>query len=251
MARGSIPAELTGSPMPRHVAVVMDGNARWAAERGSSTLTGHARGLEAFKNCVSTCSDWGIPALTVFAFSTENWGRSTAEVSFLMSLFTRALREEGQALHSRGVRFRAIGDLSKLPRSLLDEIDRLEALTCDNHQGMQLSVAISFGGRQDLVQAARALAIKAAKGLLSPSEIDETLFEQHLSLAPVLQLVGHPDVLIRTSGEHRLSNFLLWELAYTELVFSPVLWPDFDEVHLMAALLQYQNRNRRFGQRES
>lgn len=244
-----MPPELRGRTLPRHLAVIMDGNARWAQKRGLTSFFGHRAGLESLRNLVRCCEAWHIPALTVFAFSFDNWKRPEEETAFLMSLFARALTEEGDGIAGRGTRLRVIGERTRVPKRVREEIQRVEALTSGNDTGLQLTVALSYSGQRDLAAAARAIARLAALGLIDPEDVDESMLQGQLALAPVLEAVGPPDLLVRTSGEARLSNFLLWELAYTELVFREEAWPDFREGELREVLVEYGGRARRFGGR--
>ncbi|MBM5801201.1 MAG: isoprenyl transferase [Cyanobacteria bacterium K_DeepCast_35m_m2_023] len=240
--RPVLPAELDEARLPAHVAVIMDGNGRWARRRGLPRVMGHREGVEALKRTLRLCSDWGIGALTAYAFSTENWNRPGEEVSFLMTLFERVLARELKALEREQVRIRFLGDLDPLPVPLRELIADATQRTAGN-SGIHFNVCTNYGGRAELVRAARQLAERCARGELDPAAIDEAL------LASELHTAGEqdPDLLIRTSGEHRISNFLLWQLAYAELHITDVLWPDFDEGALIAALRDYQQRERRFG----
>ncbi|NJP11820.1 MAG: isoprenyl transferase [Leptolyngbyaceae cyanobacterium RU_5_1] len=237
-----LPADLQRECLPRHVAVIMDGNGRWAKRRGMPRIMGHRRGVDVLKNLLRLCRDWSIEALTVYAFSTENWGRPSEEVEFLMTLFERVLRKELQEMMQEDVRIRFVGNLSALPRSLQAEIERSMEETANN-QGIQFTVATNYGGRQEIIQACRAIADKVQQGLIQPDQIDEALFEHHLYTVGI----GDPDLLIRTSGEMRLSNFLLWQMAYGEIYVTDTLWPDFDRNEFHRALCAYQQRERRFG----
>ncbi|BFM38410.1 polyprenyl diphosphate synthase [Synechocystis sp. LKSZ1] len=237
-----LPTDLDQNRLPQHVAVIMDGNGRWAKQRGLPRIMGHQRGVDALKGLLRCCDDWGIPALTAYAFSTENWGRPLEEVEFLMTLFERVLRRELQEMMAENVQIRFVGNLSSLPPSLQTEISRSMADTCHN-TGIQFTIATNYGGRQEIVQACQAIARRVQQGQLQPEQIDESLLEQHL----YTQGLVHPDLLIRTSGEMRISNFLLWQLAYAEIYVTPTLWPDFDRTAFHQALLAYQQRERRFG----
>jgi undecaprenyl diphosphate synthase len=221
--------------LPRHVVVVMDGNGRWAARRGMPRKLGHQQGRKAARAIVEACGQRGIEALTLFAFSSENWKRSESEVGALMSLFLEALDTEVAALHDKAVRLRFIGPRDALAPEIVARMVAAEKLTAANH-GLALIIAIGYGGRWDIVQAARAA---AAAG----SVADEAVLARHLALAGLPE----PDLFIRTGGEQRISNFLLWDLAYTELYFTDLLWPDFDGVALEQALAWYAARERRFG----
>jgi len=242
LSQQALPAGLDPARLPAHVAVIMDGNGRWASRRGLPRVMGHREGVEALKRTLRLCSDWGIDALTAYAFSTENWNRPGEEVSFLMALFERVLARELEALEREQVRIRFLGDLDPLPSGLRALIANATARTAAN-SGIHFNVCTNYGGRAELVHAARRLAEQAARGELDPASIDETQFAAQLHTAGLRD----PDLLIRTSGELRISNFLLWQRAYAELHITDVLWPDFDESALVSALLDYQNRQRRFG----
>ena len=245
-SRRALPAGLDPARLPAHVAVIMDGNGRWAAQRKLPRVMGHREGVESLKRTLRLCSDWGIGSLTAYAFSTENWNRPGEEVSFLMTLFERVLARELVALEQEQVRIRFLGDLDQLPPGLQQLIADATERTAAN-SGIHFNVCTNYGGRSELVRAARLLAEQVARGELNPAEIDEQRFAAELHTAGECD----PDLLIRTSGEQRISNFLLWQLAYAELHITEVLWPDFDEAALTAALLDYQSRQRRFGGVES
>ncbi|BAZ45142.1 undecaprenyl diphosphate synthase [Chondrocystis sp. NIES-4102] len=242
VALHKLPADLSLKPLPKHVAVIMDGNGRWAKNQGKPRIVGHQKGVDALKDLLRCCKDWGIPALTAYAFSTENWGRPHAEVQFLMTLFERVLRRELQEMKQENVRIRFVGNLDDLPNSLRQEIARSMEDTKDN-QGIQFTVATNYGGRHEILQACRAIALEVAQGHLEVDQIDEGLFEDHL----YTHGIPHPDLLIRTSGEMRISNFLLWQMAYAEIYVTSTLWPDFDRLEFHKALLEFQQRDRRFG----
>ncbi|PZV09144.1 MAG: isoprenyl transferase, partial [Leptolyngbya sp.] len=225
-----------------HVAVIMDGNGRWASQRGLPRVAGHRQGAKTVKELLRCCKDWGIGALTVYAFSTENWQRPIAEVTFLLRLFDRLLRRELAEMQRQGVQIRFLGDLSPLPESLQRLMQEAIALTRPN-QRVRFNVAVNYGGRQELVMATRHIAQQVVSGTLSPEQVDETTLAHALPSYPM----PDPDLLIRTSGEQRLSNFLPWQLAYTELYFTNLLWPDFDHAAFHQALQWYQSRQRRFG----
>jgi undecaprenyl diphosphate synthase len=237
-----LPLDIDRSRLPQHVAVIMDGNGRWAKHRGFPRIMGHQRGVDALKDLLRCCKDWGIPALTAYAFSTENWGRPQSEVEFLMTLFERVLRREMAEMMRENVRIRFVGNLGGLPASLQDEIDRSMEDTKDNF-AVQFTVATNYGGRQEIVQACRAIASQVEQGLLNAQEIDEQVFEDNL----YTNGLAHPDLLIRTSGEMRISNFLLWQMAYAEIYVTNTLWPDFNRQEFHQALGNYQRRERRFG----
>ena len=236
------PTGLDPHRMPTHIAVIMDGNGRWAKAKGLPRIMGHRAGVEALKRTLRLCSDWGIKALTVYAFSTENWTRPGDEVKFLMALFERVLQRELDSLQEEQVRIRFLGDLQELPGRLQDLILEATELTAMN-TGIHFNVCTNYGGRRELVLAAQKLAERSAKGDLDPALIDENLFAAELFTARDVD----PDLLIRTSGEMRISNFLLWQLAYAEIHICDVLWPDFDATALREALADYQSRTRRFG----
>jgi undecaprenyl diphosphate synthase len=227
---------------PDHIAIVMDGNGRWAEKRKRPRNMGHQAGLKALKRTAEHCARTGVKALTVFAFSSENWQRPKNEVSRLMELFLRALDREVKDLHKNGVRVRFLGDRAGFPPEIRERMDAAEELTRGN-ESMSLNVAANYGGRWDIVQAARQ-AIEAARcGDLDGAELDEQRFAGFLSTASL----PDPDLLIRTGGEMRISNFLMWQCAYSELYFSPILWPDFGPEDLDKAIEAYRNRERRFG----
>jgi undecaprenyl diphosphate synthase len=228
--------------LPRHVAIIMDGNGRWAEARGLPRPAGHKQGVEPVRMCVRECLRHGIGALTLFAFSSENWRRPGAEVGALMGLFIEALESEVAELHENGVRLSFIGDLAGFPDRVRSRMIAAGQHTAQNTR-LRLQVAVGYGGRWDIVHAARQLAQRCVDNAIRPADIDEESF------AAALQLAGlpEPDLFIRTGGERRISNFLLWNLAYTELYFCPELWPDFDAAGFAAALEDYAARQRRFG----
>jgi len=228
--------------LPRHIAVIMDGNGRWAAARALPRPAGHRMGARAVRQVVENCARRGIEVLTLFAFSSENWRRPKEEVSMLMGRFLEALDTEVDQLHGNGIRLRFVGNLERLSTALRERISAAERLTAGNTR-MTLVVAIAYGGRWDIARAARTVAARCASGEMRPEDIDETTLAPYLALGDL----PDPDLLIRTGGERRISNFLLWNLAYTELYFSDALWPDFDEAELAAALDFFGRRQRRFG----
>ena len=236
------PAGLDPKRLPSHIAVIMDGNGRWAKSKGLPRMMGHRAGVEALKTTLRLCSDWGIKALTVYAFSTENWSRPADEVNFLMTLFERVLQRELESLVREKVRVKFLGDLQVLPPRLQQLISEATHLTAGN-SGIHFNVCTNYGGRRELVRVAQKLAERSVKGDLDPSMIDENIFSSELFTATE----DDPDLLIRTSGERRISNFLLWQLAYAEIYVTDVLWPDFDENAFTQALIDYQSRCRRFG----
>ena len=236
----SVPPEI--ACVPRHVAVIMDGNGRWAKRRMQPRLFGHRAGAESLRALLRACRDRGVEYLTVYAFSTENWVRPEDEVSGLMSLLTTFLKKDERDLHENQVRLRVTGRLADLPESVRAELERVMDATRRYEKG-HLILALSYGGRTEIVDAVRAIAAKVKAGEVEPAQIDEALIGRHLYLPDV----PDPDLMIRTSGELRLSNFLLWELSYAEFYFTDVLWPDFREADFAKALEEYARRQRRFG----
>jgi undecaprenyl diphosphate synthase len=227
---------------PRHVAIIMDGNGRWAAARGLPRVEGHRRGVEALRRTVRAAGDLGISYLTIFSFSSENWSRPASEIRDLLGLLRRFIRNDLADLHKSNVRVRIIGERDDLDRDIRLLLQEAEDLT-RNNDGLTLVVAFNYGARQEIARAARRLALEVSAGRLSADAITPELITSHLD-APDLP---DPDVIVRTSGEQRLSNFLLWQAAYSELVFLPINWPDFDRAALEAAIAEYRRRERRFG----
>ena len=230
------------SAPPAHVAIIMDGNGRWAQMRGLPRQEGHRRGLEALRAAVRNAGDLGVRILTLYSFSTENWRRPATEVSFLLGLLKRFVEKDLGELHAAGVRVRIIGGRDDLAPDLRRLVEHAETLTRDNDR-MTLVVAFNYGSRDELVRAARRLAAEAAAGRLDPAAIDEAALSARLDTADL----PDPELVIRTSGETRISNFLLWQAAYAEFIFTPVLWPDFDRAAFEEALAEYGRRERRFG----
>lgn len=228
--------------MPRHVAIIMDGNGRWAKKRLLPRVAGHQQGLESVRAIITTCVKKEIPCLTLFTFSSENWRRSENEISFIFGIFLRSLRNETKALHENNIRLKIIGDRSAFSDELKSAISDAEKTT-EQNTGLKLNIAFNYGGRWDIVEASRKVAEQVASGTLKPEEISADIVNQHLSLADYPE----PDLLIRTSGEYRISNFLLWQLAYTELYFTDTYFPDFREAQFEEALSSYAKRQRRFG----
>jgi undecaprenyl diphosphate synthase len=228
--------------VPRHVAVIMDGNGRWAKQRKLPRLFGHRAGAKSLRAVLRACRDHGVEYLTVYAFSTENWVRPKYEVSGLMSLLKTFLKKDENDLHENQVRLRVTGRIHDLPKAVRAELERVMAATQDYEKG-HLILALSYGGRTEIVDAVRAIAGKVQAGEIAPAQIDEKMVARHLYLPDV----PDPDLMIRTSGELRLSNFLLWELSYAEFYFTDVLWPDFREADFAQALAEYSRRQRRFG----
>lgn len=227
---------LAHTRIPRHIAVIMDGNGRWAKKRFLPRVMGHKRGLDALENMVKRCAELGVQYLTVFAFSTENWRRPEEEVSFLMGLFLQALQKQVQRLHENNMRVKVIGNRSRFSESIRQGIADAEALTAGN-TGLTVTVAADYGGRWDILQAVNRLMEEGA------AEVTEEALAKHLMLSEAPE----PDLFIRTGGETRISNFLLWQMAYAELYFTDTLWPDFDDAALDAAIRSFQTRERRFG----
>jgi len=238
----ALPSQSEPAQPPAHVAIIMDGNGRWAKSRGLPRVEGHRRGVEAARKVVQAAPDLGIGYLTLFGFSSENWQRPQDEVRDLMGLLRLYLRNEVTNLHKNGARLRIIGDRSRLSDDIRTLIENAEALTQANTR-LQLIIALSYGARAEIVAAARRLAEAAKDGRLDPAQIDEAVFDRELLTADI----PDPDLLIRTSGELRLSNFLLWQCAYTELVFTERLWPDFDRSDLEQAIEEFHRRERRYG----
>ena len=238
MSTRSNQATPTGHDVPRHVAIIMDGNGRWAKRRFMPRVAGHRKGVEALRGVIRACAERGVSHLTVFAFSSENWRRPQEEVTLLMELFMRALENEVAKLHENGIRFRVIGDLTGFSERIQTLISDAEAQTCNNTR-LTFTVAANYGGRWDIVQAVKKLMLSG----VAAGAVNEATLAEQLSLADMPE----PDLFIRTGGEQRISNFLLWQLAYTELYFTDLLWPDFDAAALDAAIASYRTRERRFG----
>lgn len=232
----------TVNRVPQHIAVIMDGNGRWANQRHLPRMVGHERGVAALRGVVESCMRRGVKYLTVFAFSSENWRRPEEEVSFLMGLFIKALEREVRELNSNGVRLRIIGDKTAFNKKLRDMIDRSEAAT-QNNNAFHLTVAANYGGRWDILQAMRKTLDQHPELAVAEAPIPEEQLASNLSMA----FAPEPDLFIRTGGEERISNFLLWQLAYTEFYFTPCFWPEFDDAQLEMAIASYQQRERRFG----
>lgn len=228
--------------VPRHLAIIMDGNGRWAKERGKDRVYGHHEGVISVREAVSGAAEFGVSYLTLYAFSTENWNRPASEVEALMELLVNTIRKEVDELQKNKVRLRVIGDIASLPLTCQNELAEAIEMTKEN-DGLTLILALSYSARQEIARACRQIAKKVERGQLKADEIQESIVEQHLYTSEF----PDPELMIRTSGEHRISNFLLYQLAYAELYFSPVHWPEFRKEHLLAALIDYQNRERRFG----
>ena len=230
------------SKLPKHVAIIMDGNGRWAKERGKDRVYGHHEGVLSVRDIVNASAEIGIQYLTLYAFSAENWNRPKAEVDALMELLVNTIRKEIDELKKNNVKLHIIGDFASLPEICQKELNEGKELTAMN-TGLNLILALSYSSRQEIVAATRSIAEKVAKGELKAEDINETIFQQHLYTAPF----PDPELMIRTSGEYRISNYLLYQLAYSELYFTSVHWPDFRRNNLYEALLNYQQRERRFG----
>ncbi len=238
----SIGASQQHNRIPRHVAIIMDGNGRWATARGLSRTEGHRKGAEAAQRAVEAARDMGIPFVTLFSFSSENWNRPAEEVADLMDLMRLYLRKETAELSKSGARLLVIGERARLPDDIVRLIEQAEEVTKHNDR-ITVVIALSYGGRQDIVQAAQSLAQKVKSGELDVTQIDASLFARHL----MTEGIPEPDLMIRTSGESRISNFLLWQMAYAELYFTDVLWPDFGKKDMEAAVAFFSSRERRFG----
>jgi len=232
--------------VPEHVAIIMDGNGRWATKKGLPRTYGHKRGVSVLKEILKVSKKLGCKVLTVYAFSTENWARPKKEVDFLINLFSEVLRNEIEEIHEESAKIKFIGDLTPFPETLKKIISNSESITKNNNKFL-LNVCINYGGRQEIVKVAKKLALKSSTGEIKPGEVNEELFNSELLTSGIKD----PELLIRTSGEKRISNFLLWQLAYSEIYISDVLWPDFNEFEFLKAIVDYQSRNRRFGGIES
>lgn len=228
--------------IPRHIAIVMDGNGRWARAKHRPRFMGHKKGVEAVRNIVKSCAELGVECLSLFAFSSENWKRPEEEITHLMGLFMMALEREAKALARNNVQLRIIGDLSHFSEPLQEKIHQVEELT-KNSTGLRLIIAANYGGRWDITQATRLISKKVKSGDFKPSEISEEYLSTHVSTNDI----PDPDLFIRTGGEKRISNFLIWQMAYTELYFTDILWPEFNNEALMQAIIDYSSRQRRFG----
>ncbi len=241
-SKASQAENLDVAQLPRHVAIIMDGNGRWAKKRLMNRIKGHEKGVETVRNIVKACREFHIPVLTLYAFSTENWNRPAGEVKALMGLLKRFLAEEEPELLKHQIRLSTIGQVHRLPQDVRATIERVCAATADN-QGMNLNLALSYGGRTEITEMVREVSAKVVSGELAIENIDESVVANHL----YTRNMPDPDLMIRTSGEMRISNFLLWQLAYSELFVTPTLWPDFTREELITILKEYQQRDRRFG----
>ncbi|MEI8279677.1 MAG: isoprenyl transferase [Bacteroidota bacterium] len=228
--------------LPKHIAIIMDGNGRWAKERGEDRVFGHHQGVLSVRDIVNGCGEVGVKYLTLYAFSTENWNRPKEEVNALMELLVNTIRKEADELKKNNVRLHVIGDFPSLPDVCQNELNEAMEMTADN-SGLNLILALSYSSRWEITEATRKIAIDVASGKVSPDQINDQLFHSYLNTAAF----PDPELMIRTSGENRISNFLLYQLAYAEFYFSPVHWPEFRKQHLYEAILNYQQRERRFG----
>ena len=228
--------------LPQHIAVIMDGNGRWAKKKGAARIFGHQNAVEAVRQTTEACAELGVKFLTLYAFSTENWGRPQDEVNGLMQLLVSTIRGETKTLIKNNVKLNTIGDTVTLPQSCQRELSEAMEITANN-TGLTLNIALSYSGRWDIIEASKKIAQACSEKLLNPEDINELVFSSYLSTSNI----PDPELLIRTSGEMRISNFLLWQMAYTELFITEVLWPDFRKEHLHEAIFNYQNRERRFG----
>lgn len=228
--------------LPQHVAIIMDGNGRWAKKQGLLRAAGHKRGTQGVKQAVEGCAELGVPFLTLYAFSTENWNRPKKEVNILMNLLVSSLKKEIKTLQDNDVALHTIGNINTLPEKAQKELKEVVEKTKSNKR-LRVTLALSYGGREEILKTIQEISIKVKNNIISPSEIDESLINKHLYTFDMPDV----DLLIRTSGEQRVSNFLLWQIAYAEFYFTPVLWPDFRKEHLHNAIYNYQKRERRFG----
>lgn len=234
--------EIDEARVPRHIAIIMDGNGRWAKQRGKLRVFGHEHGVEAVRSVVESCTKLNVGYLTLYAFSTENWNRPKLEVKTLMRILVSSLRKELKTFNKNNIKLNAIGNIESLPKKAAEELKEVIKKTSENN-GMTLTLALSYGSREELKSAIKQISAKVKNNIISPDDIDEAIINTHLYTHDLPDV----DLLIRTSGEHRISNFLLWQIAYAELYFIDVFWPDFSEQHLVDAIINYQNRERRFG----
>ena len=238
----SLKEKLNFDNLPKHVAIIMDGNGRWAKSQNKERTFGHKNAIKAVREAISACNEVGIPYLTLYTFSTENWNRPTEEVDTLMNLLSSTLLQEAEEIFSKGIRIRAIGDLEALPEDVRNQLYNIMELTKNNTKG-NLTLALSYGSQKEILNAVKELCKKVKNGDINENDIDEKLFEQHLYTKEIPPV----DLLIRTSGEVRVSNFLLWQIAYAEMQFIDVLWPDFTKETFFQCILDYQTKERRFG----
>lgn len=237
-----MPKQLDSSNIPKHIAIIMDGNGRWAKSKGEDRLFGHLKGVDSVRETLKTASDLGVKYLTLYAFSSENWSRPKEEIEGLMELLVTAIHGELDSLNKNGIKLTTIGDIRQLPTSCIDTLNNAMTAT-QNNKRINLILALNYSSRQEIINASIGLAKKTEEGKLKPEDINETVFNSFMYTKDI----PDPELVIRTSGEHRLSNFLLWQLAYAELHFTPVFWPEFREEHLVEAIYDYQRRERRFG----
>lgn len=242
----SLKQQINPEKLPRHIAIIMDGNGRWAQKRGNNRVFGHQNGVAAVRDTVEAAAELGLGYLTLYAFSTENWMRPRTEIDALMSLLVSTINKETKTLQDNNVRLSAIGDIESLPKNVGKYLKRAIMDTKDN-TGLVLILALSYSSRWEITNAVKQIATRIEKGELRAEDIDSSVFEKFLNTAGIPE----PELLIRTSGEYRISNFLLWQIAYSELYFSDTLWPDFRREHLYEAIISYQNRERRFGKTSS
>ncbi len=235
-------AQIDKENLPHHVAVIMDGNGRWARKKGNARIFGHQNGVESVRQVTEAAGELGINHLTLYAFSTENWNRPKSEVDALMGLLVKAIQNEAENLHKNNVRLSVIGEITDLSPSVLKPLQTTIDYTSKN-TGLNLVIAVSYSGKWEIITAVKEIIKDVKAGKLDPDDIDDTIFESYLNTSTI----PDPELLIRTSGEKRISNFMLWQLAYTELYFTPVLWPDFRKEHFYEAILDFQRRDRRFG----
>ena len=238
----SVKEKLNFDNLPKHVAIIMDGNGRWAKSQNKERTFGHKNAIKAVREAISACDEVGIPCLTLYTFSTENWNRPTEEVDTLMNLLSSTLLQEAEEIFSKGIRIRAIGDLEALPEDVRNQLYNIMELTKNNTKG-NLTLALSYGSQKEILNAVKELCKKVKNGDIDENDIDEKLFEQHLYTKEIPPV----DLLIRTSGEVRVSNFMLWQIAYAEMQFIDVLWPDFTKETFFQCILDYQTKERRFG----
>ncbi len=233
---------IISTKLPKHIAIIMDGNGRWAKQQGMMRAFGHENGTKSVRLAVEACAELGVENLTLYAFSTENWNRPKLEVQTLMKLLVASLKKEIKTLQDNNIKLAAIGNLNTLPKKVFKELHEVIEHTKDNNR-MTLTLALSYGSREEIINTVKEISIKVKNNIISPDKIDESIINEHL----YTQNLPDVDLLIRTSGEQRISNFLLWQIAYAELYFTNVLWPDFTKQHLYEAIIEYQKRERRFG----
>jgi len=234
--------QIISTRLPEHIAIIMDGNGRWAKQKGMLRAFGHENGTKSVRQTVEACAELGVKNLTLYAFSTENWNRPKLEVQTLMKLLVSSLKKEIKTLQSNNIKLAAIGNLNTLPKKVFKELHEVIEQTKDNNR-MTLTLALSYGSREEIINTVKEISIKVKNNIISPDKIDESIINEHL----YTQNLPDVDLLIRTSGEQRISNFLLWQIAYAELYFTSILWPDFTKQHLYEAIIEYQKRERRFG----